>query len=118
MTDPELTWGWKRWLRLIASVFLIILSGLSIIISLGMPGVGWVISALVVIVASLMAPLIGISTVAIALAISLVHLVTFGPMAGFRLQPGVDTGFGLIAIVVPFLVGFIVLLVARPPRSS
>ena len=105
-------WGGIRAqkLAMLVKAFLILLSSLSIVISLGMPGVGWIISALTLIVASLLAALIGKRSVGVVLGISLVHLVSFGPLAGFDVQPGTGYGFVAITVVLPILLGISVVL--------
>jgi hypothetical protein len=94
-----------RRLKWITGVFLVFLSVFSILVSLAMPGVGWTISAVTLIVASLSSPLIGKQYIGAALVISMVHVFTLGPLAGFRLQPGMEMGFTAVAVVLPFLVG-------------
>jgi hypothetical protein len=111
-------WTGSRWRKpaTLAKAFLIFLSVFSIVISLGMPGVGWIVSVLTLIIASLVAALIGKRPVAVVLGISLVHLVSFGPLAGFDVQPGVGYSFAAITVVLPFLLGFSVVL--RRDRSE
>lgn len=110
MAASKLDGSRRRKLAMLVKSFLIFLSVSSIVISLGMPGVGWVVSALTLTIASLAAALIGKRPVAIVLGISLVHLVSFGPLAGFEVQPGTGYGFAAITVVLPFLLGFSVVL--------
>jgi hypothetical protein len=100
----------KRRLTSVVGAFFIFLATFSIFLSLAMPGVGWVIAAFGMIMTGLSVPLLGKRSAGIVLVIGLVHLFTLGPMAGFRVQPGVGTGFGTIAVLVPFLVNLLAIL--------
>lgn len=90
-----------------------LLSMMSILLSVGMPGVGWLMAALMLFVASASAPLCGSRPLALTIVLSIVHLVSFGPFAGLRQQDGVEGSFVLIFIVVPFAIAIMVLYAIR-----
>lgn len=95
------------------SMFLIglsiaILSGFSILVSVGAPGAGWLLSVFALLIASALAPFLGARWITISIAISLTHLFTFGPLANFQIQPGVSPAFALLTIVMPLIIATVV----------
>jgi hypothetical protein len=62
--------------------FLVGLSMLSFLLGAGMPGVGWVVAGATLIAISALTPFIGRGYVIVAMGVSIMHLYTFGPLAG------------------------------------
>lgn len=90
---------------LLIGAFCTVASGLALLLSLPMPGVGWLLAALALTAVSLMTPLIGRGYVLVSLIVSTVHLFTFGPLSilvtEFQLAQ-VPTFYLLIFVVMPF----------------
>ena len=79
------------------------LSLIAIVVSLGMPGVGWVTAAFLLVLGSAFARYVGGPYLVCAWNVSLVHLFTFGPMPGFRWAPDLPKWFALIFVLAPIL---------------
>jgi hypothetical protein len=60
--------------------FCLVLSVFTILLSIGMPGVGWMVAAGVLIVCSAITPWIGKRYIAGSLVVSILHLFSFGPL--------------------------------------
>jgi hypothetical protein len=76
----------------------------SMLISMGAPGLGWVIAAFNLLLAGLFIPLIGRRCLGLCLVITIAHLFTFGPMSGaqssFKTSPLFSAGFVLLPLAV------------------
>ncbi len=95
---------WPRWLTLLAGGVCYFFAVFSILVSLGAPGLGWVIAALNLLLAGLFIPLIGRRCLGLCLVITIAHLFTIGPMSGvepsFKTSPLFSAGFVLLPIVI------------------
>jgi hypothetical protein len=90
-----------------------LLSPGAIVLSLGAPGLGWALSGVTLIVASMCSPLIGRHWLVACLAFAIVHLLTFGPLGIYdssSFDPDLvkvvftfgPMTIGLIALLLPF----------------
>jgi hypothetical protein len=79
---------------------LILLSVLALVLSLGAPGLGWMLAVAVFYCGGLLAPRVARGQLVAVLLLGLFHLFWIGPLAGFRWPSG-DTG---AALAVFFLV--------------
>lgn len=102
----------SRLARVLGGV-LLLLSLLAIVASLGAPGLGWFSAAAILIVASLLVRTIGKIPVGIIFIVSMLHLVSFGPLADFRLPPELANAPALALLCLPFVVAGAALLWAR-----
>lgn len=82
------------------------ISLISIGISLPVPGIGWVMAATTLASASLFTPLIGTRTLIILLGITLTHLFTFGPLAGFEV-PDMPAFYPILFIALPIAMALV-----------
>jgi hypothetical protein len=93
------------------------LSVFAFLLSLGMPGVGWALAAIVLIVTSLLTRFIGKAYIGAALSVTLIHLFTLGPLAqvlsSSRGQPLPPTGPLIIAVVLPIAIAIASLVIRR-----
>lgn len=103
----------RQWVRRLAGSVLVVLSFSSIVLSLGAPGLGWALSGATLIAASLCSPLIGRGWLVACSALTVVLLLTFGPvgyydsstfdpdwvMAAFTFGP---LAIGLVALLAPY----------------
>lgn len=82
---------------------------LSIGISLGIPGLGWLAGGLVLMIAGLLAPLVRKRYSAFVFAVTVVHLFTVGPLSMTRRDEAehVQLSFLLIFVAMPFVVAII-----------
>ncbi|MGH8808159.1 MAG: hypothetical protein ACREX0_09810 [Noviherbaspirillum sp.] len=99
-------------------VFSIFLSCFSFLLSLGMPGVGWVMAALALILASLLTPFIGRRYVSVALIVSSVHLFTIGPLSFLHQPVGAQGSMPplstiIVVVVVPFAIALFSLFLPK-----
>ena len=96
--------GWPRWLRFLAGGMCYFLAIFSILVSMGAPGLGWVVAVVNLLLAGLFIPRIGRRCLGLCLPITIVHLFTFGPMSGaessFKTSPLFSVGFVLLPIVI------------------
>ena len=94
-------------------VFLIFLSFFSFFLSLGMPGIGWVMAAVSLTLISMLTPYIGKRYAIISLILSSIHLFTVGPLSTLRHSSSTETLhlfsslFFIIAVLLPFVAAFI-----------
>lgn len=95
-------------------VFCCFLSLLALLLSVALPGVGWVLAALTVITTSLLAPFIGRTFVIVTLILSGIHLFTFGPLSliGTNGPVQVPTKFLLIFVIIPAAIAILSILIS------
>lgn len=94
----------RRWLGLLVATACIFLSIVSMIVSLGAPGIGWAIAATILVIATFMASLIGRLTLGICLAITVIHLFTLGPLSPLGLTFTLAPAFIFLFVIVPLLI--------------
>lgn len=99
----------SRLARITASVLLLLSIG-AIVLSLGAPGLGWAFASVILMIASLCTPWLGTRVVYPSLAVTAIHLVTFGPLTS---SGGAHVSWMIGAILSwgPFLVCGVALLV-------
>ncbi|UOD30342.1 hypothetical protein INH39_00870 [Massilia violaceinigra] len=100
----------RRRLGLLVAAACILLSLVSMVVSLGAPGIGWMIAAAILIIATFMTPLIGRLKLGICFVITVIHLFTFGPMSLLGLTFTLDPGFIFLFALTPLLVALASLL--------
>ena len=84
-------------------------SFVSLLLSLAMPGIGWLVAASALIVTSLLVPLIGKKYVVTTFVIDSIHLFTFGPLSLLG-QSGplqLPAFYFIVFIIIPGVVGLI-----------
>ncbi|HEX8612204.1 MAG TPA: hypothetical protein VF800_13025 [Telluria sp.] len=94
----------RRWPGLLVSAACIFLSIVSMVVSLGAPGIGWVSAATILVIATFMTPLIGRLKLGICLVITVVHLFTFGPLSPLGHTSTLDPVFIFLFAITPLLV--------------
>ena len=92
----------------------VLLSVVSVVLSLGAPGLGWGLATVTVIALSLCARLVGRRWLCVCLALALVHLLTLGPLGG---RAGSSFGshwlVGAVFAALPFVAGVGALMDSR-----
>jgi hypothetical protein len=93
-------------------IFCSCLSFLALLLSVALPGVGWVLAALTVITNSLLVPFIGRRYVIIALIVSGIHLFSFGPLSLISAggQGQAPMTFLLAFVIVPAVIAVLSIL--------
>ena len=94
----------RRWLGLVFAAACIFLSIVSMVISLGAPGIGWAIAATILVIATFMTSLIGRLTLGICLAITVIHLFTFGPLSPMGHTSTLAPAFIFLFAIAPLLI--------------
>lgn len=97
--------------RWIAGSTLVSLSICSLVLSLGAPGLGWTLSGVTLIVASICTPLIGRNWLVACLVLTLVLLLTFGPLGIYDSSSFNPDLFKIAFTFGPMTIGLIALLV-------
>lgn len=102
----------RRRLRRLAGAGFVLMSVVSVVLSLGAPGLGWVLATVTMVAVSLCAHLVGQRWLSICLGVTLVHLLTLGPLSD---SPGSSFGsdllFGAVFTAAPLVVGVVALVV-------
>jgi hypothetical protein len=102
----------RRRLRRSAGAGFVLLSVVSLVLSLGAPGLGWVLATVTMVAVSLCSHLVGQRWLAICLGVTLVHVITLGPLSD---SPGSSFGsdwlFGAVFTAAPLVVGVVALVV-------
>jgi hypothetical protein len=80
---------------------------MSILISLAMPGIGWLVAVMGLTVTALLSPFIGKTYVVISLAASVIHALTLGPLSVVG-----QSGTNLSQLPPSFLIGLVIAPVA------
>jgi hypothetical protein len=102
----------RRRLRRFAGAGFVLMSVVSLVLSLGAPGLGWALATVTMVVVSLCSHLVGQRWLAICLGVTLVHLITVGPLNGSAGSSfGSDWLFGAVFTAVPLVVGVVALAV-------
>jgi hypothetical protein len=103
-------------------VFFLFISLISLLVSLAMPGVGWLIAASSLMAISLLTPFIGANYVIASLIVSAIHLFSLGPFSGMRtsvgLPAGMTTEFVIVTVVIPAAAAFISIFLSWRPLKS
>lgn len=109
--------GHRRRLRLSGAGFTL-LSVVAIVLSLGAPGLGWGLATMTMIAASLCARLVGQRWLYVCLALTLVHVLTFGPLGVAGSSFGSHWLIGAVFAALPFVAGIGALVAAhvRPEK--
>lgn len=92
--------GAPRW-QAALGIGLVTLSVIAAVISLGAPGIGWMLAVVTLYAGGLSAPRIGRGQLFAVLVIALLHLYLLVPFAGFRLhsgKPAVGAVFFFVAL--------------------
>jgi hypothetical protein len=101
----------RRLIRIAGGGFAL-MSIVSVVLSLGAPGLGWVLATVTMVAVSLCSYLVGQGWLWICLGVTLVHLFTFGPLGGDTGSSfGGDWVFGAVFTAMPFVVGVVALVV-------
>lgn len=106
----------RRFVYLIRGIF-ISLATFSVLVSLGAPGLGWVVAAVNLFLVSLLTPLIGRRWVGLCLGISIVHLFTFGPMSDPKSLLDAPLLFSLGFVLAPVLIALVSLRMRSRPSA-
>lgn len=104
--------GHRRLPRLAGAGFAL-LSVVAVVLSLGAPGLGWGLATMTMIAASLCARLVGQRWLYVCLALTLVHLLTFGPLGVAGSSFGSHGLIGAVFAALPFVAGIGALVVTR-----
>lgn len=84
----------------------VLLSVVSVVLSLGAPGLGWSLATVTMVMASLCSRLVGPCWLSICLAVTTIHLFTFGPLrGGAGSSLGTDWFIGAVFATIPFVAG-------------
>lgn len=76
--------------------------------SLGLPGIGWVVAALTLVLTSFLVPWIGRKYVTVTLGISVIHVLTFGPLSLLgQSRPVLPTFFLIVFVIAPIVIALI-----------
>jgi hypothetical protein len=90
----------------------VLLSVLSVVLSLGAPGLGWGLATVTMVVVSLCSRLVGRRWLYICLAVTTIHLLTLGPLGGGAGSSfGTDWYIGAVFAAIPFIAGIGALVV-------
>jgi hypothetical protein len=81
---------------------MVALSLCALVLAIGAPGLGWVLAVCVMLASSILDRRIGTLSMLLALALNCLNGFLFGPLAGFRLQPGMPALAILLLLVLPF----------------
>lgn len=110
--------GHRRPRRLAGAGFAL-LSMVAVVLSLGAPGLGWGLATLTMIAASLCARLAGRGWLYVCLALTLVHLLTFGPLGVAGSSFGSHRVVGAVFAALPFVagIGALVAIRLRPAKQ-
>jgi hypothetical protein len=102
----------RRRLRRSAGTDFVLMSVVSLVLSLGAPGLGWVLATVTMVAASFCSQLVGQRWLAICLGVTLVHVITLGPLSD---SPGSSFGsdwlFGAVFTATPLVVGVAALVI-------
>lgn len=91
---------------MLARAGFLIMSFLAILLSLGAPGLGWMLATLAMIGVSLCWRRVGRRWVWICLGVTLIHLLTLGPLGGGGASSfGDSPAFGIVFTAAPFVAG-------------
>jgi hypothetical protein len=102
----------RRLIRLVAGAGFALMSVVSVVLSLGAPGLGWVLATVTMVAVSLCSHLVGQRWLWICLGVTLVHLITLGPLGGSAGSSfGGDWVFGTVFTAMPLVVGVVALVV-------
>jgi hypothetical protein len=89
----------------------VLLSVVSVALSLGAPGLGWLLATITMVVLSLCSRLVGQRWLYICLAVTAIHLFTFGPLGGGSGSAlGSNWSIGLVFAAIPFIAGIAALV--------
>lgn len=102
-----------RRLRTLAGAGFVLLSLVAVVLSLGAPGLGWGLATLTMIAISLCARLVGRGWLYVCLALTLVHLLTFGPLGVAGSSFGSHWLIGTVFAALPFVAGMGALVAIR-----
>lgn len=94
------------------------LSGLALVFGIAAPGLGWAISVSILLLATALAKIIRARWLTASIAISIVHLLAFGPLANFELQPGVSATFAFWIIILPLTVAAVAVWAVMKKRPK
>lgn len=98
-----------RW-RVALGIGLVALSILAVVVSVGAPGIGWMLAVVTLYAGGLSAPRTGRRQLLAVLAIGLLHLFLVGPLAGFRwIGGGPGAGFVIFFVALPLATASIAL---------
>ncbi|NRR29518.1 hypothetical protein HSX11_04885 [Oxalobacteraceae bacterium] len=101
---------------------MVLLSLLSIVLSLGAPGIGWVVAVVSLALASFLSRLTGKKYVAMSLMLSIFHLFSFGPLAGMFSASNpvaqISVGFLIGFVALPFTLAVLSLLAPVPKNRK
>lgn len=98
-------------IRLSGAGFLL-LSVLSVVLSLGAPGLGWGLATITMVAISLCSRLVAQPWFYLCLAVTFIHLLTYGPLGGAGSSFGNDWFIGAVFAALPFIAGVGALAVA------
>jgi hypothetical protein len=102
----------RRSLTWLAGAGFVLMSVVSVVLSLGAPGLGWALATVTMVAVSLCSHLIGQRWLWICLGVTLVHLLTLGPLGGGKAPSfGSDWFFGAVFTAMPIVVGVVALVV-------
>ena len=96
-----------------------LLSLVSIVLALGAPGLGWALASVTMVAAGLCVRLVGRTWLAICLALTTIHALALGPLAGGAGSSfGSDPWVGVVFAALPFIAGIGALVAAysSPPK--
>jgi hypothetical protein len=101
----------RRRLASLAGAGFVVMSGVSVVLSLGAPGLGWLLATVTMVTVSLCSRLVGQRWLCVCLGVTLVHLFTFGPLSR---APGSSFGsdwiFAAIFTGTPLVAGVVALV--------
>lgn len=90
------------------------MSVVSVVLSLGAPGLGWLLATVTMVMVSLCARLVGQRWLCVCLGVTLVHLFTFGPLSRTTGSSfGNDWLFAAVFTGTPLVAGVIALVLTR-----
>jgi hypothetical protein len=99
-----------RRLRRIAGAGFVFMSVVSLVLSLGAPGLGWALATVTMIAVSLCSALVGRRWLVICLGVTLFHLFSVGPLNSSPASSfGSDWLFGAAFTAAPLVVGVVAL---------
>lgn len=91
---------------MLAGPAFVIMSLLAIVLSLGAPGLGWMLATLTMVAVSLCWRRVGRRWVWICLGVTLAHLLSFGPLGGGDASSyGDNLALGIAFTAAPFVAG-------------
>lgn len=84
----------------------VLLSVVSVVLSLGAPGLGWGFATLTMVAVSLCSRLVGPRWLSVCLAVTSIHLLTLGPLGGGAGSSfGSNWFIGAVFAALPFIAG-------------